>query len=129
VARTSATTVVHRIGDASDYDFFRLVTVAVSIVTELRAGRQGHDSRQGQGYFLFATASRQGLWPTQPPIQWVPAALSGGVKWSGREVDQWKTVKTVTCIVDLPLREKRRDGKAQHSELNAIKHSSNTICP
>jgi hypothetical protein len=27
------------------------------------------------------------LGPTQPPIQWVPGALSAGVKWPGREAD------------------------------------------
>jgi hypothetical protein len=27
------------------------------------------------------------LWPTQPPIQWVPGALSLGVKRPGREAD------------------------------------------
>jgi len=34
------------------------------------------------GLFLFATASRPALGPTQPPIQWVP-----GVKRPGREAD------------------------------------------
>jgi hypothetical protein len=37
--------------------------------------------------FLFSTSSRPALKPTQPPIQWVPEALSLGVKRSGREVD------------------------------------------
>jgi hypothetical protein len=36
---------------------------------------------------LFSTASRTALGPTHPPIQWVPGALSLGVKRSGREVD------------------------------------------
>jgi hypothetical protein len=27
------------------------------------------------------------MWPTQPPIQWVPGALSLGVKRQGRESD------------------------------------------
>jgi hypothetical protein len=27
------------------------------------------------------------LGPTRPPIQWVPGALSLGVKWPGREAD------------------------------------------
>jgi hypothetical protein len=36
-------------------------------------------------FFLFITASRTVLGPTQPPIQWVPGALSLGVKRPGRE--------------------------------------------
>jgi hypothetical protein len=36
---------------------------------------------------LFATASRPTLGPTQPPIKWVPRALSPGVKGPGREAD------------------------------------------
>jgi hypothetical protein len=38
------------------------------------------ESRQGLGIFLFTTASRLALGPTKPPIQWVPEALSVGVK-------------------------------------------------
>jgi hypothetical protein len=37
--------------------------------------------------FLFSTLSRPVLGSTQPPIQWVPGALSPGVKWQGREAD------------------------------------------
>jgi hypothetical protein len=48
---------------------------------------RGFESRQGLGIFLFTTASRPALGPTQPPIQWVPEALSLGVKRSGREAD------------------------------------------
>jgi hypothetical protein len=39
------------------------------------------------GIFLFTTVTRPVLGPTQPPIQWVPGALSLGVKRSGREAD------------------------------------------
>jgi hypothetical protein len=39
----------------------------------------------GDGHLSFATASRQEL--TQPPIQWVPGALSPRVKRPGDEVD------------------------------------------
>jgi hypothetical protein len=48
---------------------------------------RGFESRQGLGVFLFTVASRPALGPTQPPIRWVPGALSLGVKWSGRESD------------------------------------------
>jgi hypothetical protein len=37
--------------------------------------------------FLFDTMSRPALRPTQPPIKWVPEALSLGVKRPGREND------------------------------------------
>jgi hypothetical protein len=50
------------------------------------------DSRQGMGIFLFATASRTALRPTQPPIQWVPGALSLEVKRPRREADHFHLV-------------------------------------
>jgi hypothetical protein len=48
---------------------------------------RGFESRQGLGIFLFTTASRTALGPTQPPIQWVPGAVSLGVKQPVREGD------------------------------------------
>jgi hypothetical protein len=36
---------------------------------------RGFESRQGLGIFLFTSASRPVLGPTQPPIQWLPGAL------------------------------------------------------
>jgi hypothetical protein len=37
--------------------------------------------------FRFSTSSRPALRPTQPPIQWVPGALSPGLKRQGREAE------------------------------------------
>jgi hypothetical protein len=37
--------------------------------------------------FLFSTSFRPALGPTQPPIQWVPRALSPGIKRQGHESD------------------------------------------
>jgi hypothetical protein len=36
---------------------------------------------------LFTAVSRPALGPTKPPIQWIPGALSVGVKRPGREAD------------------------------------------
>jgi hypothetical protein len=58
---------------------------SVSIVTRLRTGRPKFDSRKRQGLFLLAAASRPDLGPTQPPIQWIPEALSLGLRRPGRE--------------------------------------------
>jgi hypothetical protein len=56
----------------------------VSTINKMWAGVRGFDSRQGLRIFLFTTASRTALAPTQPPIQWVLGALSLGE--SGRGV-------------------------------------------
>jgi hypothetical protein len=51
-------------------------------------GLDGRGWIPGRGkIFLFSTASRPVLGPTQPPIQWVPGTLSPGVKRSGREAE------------------------------------------
>jgi hypothetical protein len=60
---------------------------SVSIVTRLRAGRPRPDSRQGQGYFPFGTASR----PALEPIQWVPGSFPPRVKLQRRETDHSPT--------------------------------------
>jgi hypothetical protein len=44
-------------------------------------------SPSGVKYFLFSMLSRLALRPTEHPIQWVPGALSPGIKQPGREAD------------------------------------------
>jgi hypothetical protein len=53
----------------------------------LRVGRpRGRSSSPGGvKNFLFSTLSRSALGPTRPPIQWLPAGFSPGVKRPGRE--------------------------------------------
>jgi hypothetical protein len=51
-------------------------------------GILGFVSRRGLGIFLFTTASRTALGPTEPPIQWVPGALSLKIKLPGCEADR-----------------------------------------
>jgi hypothetical protein len=46
----------------------------------------GCSSPGNPGIFLFTTASSPTLGPNQLPIQWVPGALSLGVKWPDREL-------------------------------------------
>jgi hypothetical protein len=55
--------------------------------TDWTIGVLRFDSQRGLGIFLFTTAARPALGPTQPPIQWVPGALSFGVKRPGCEAD------------------------------------------
>jgi hypothetical protein len=74
---------------------------------ELWAGQPGFDSQQGQEIFLYFTNSRPTLGPTQPPIQWVPRALSPEVKRRGREADHSppsSTVKNGGAIPPPPIR-------------------------
>jgi hypothetical protein len=44
--------------------------------TSWMIGVLGFDSRRELGIFPFTTASKTAPGPTQPPIQWVPRALS-----------------------------------------------------
>jgi hypothetical protein len=65
----------------NNYFFLRGCSAGLRTIGVLR-----FDSRRRLGIFLF-TASRPALGPTHPPIQWVPGALSLGVKRPDRETD------------------------------------------
>jgi len=56
-------------------------------MTRLCSGQPGFDSSQRQRFFLFATTFRLVLGPTQTSLQWVPGALSPGLKWPEHEGD------------------------------------------
>jgi hypothetical protein len=51
--------------------------------------------------FLFSSSSRPALGSTQPPIQWVPGALSRG--WNGRGVKLTTHVHLVRCKENVDL--------------------------
>jgi hypothetical protein len=67
-----------------------------SVATRLRAERLQFDLWQGLGNFLFATASRPALVPTEPPIQWIPGALPPGVKWQTQNI--CCTISILSCV-------------------------------
>jgi hypothetical protein len=52
------------------------------------------DARQGVEIFLSTTVLRKNLGPNQPPTQWLPGALSLGVKRPGREADRSPPFRT-----------------------------------
>jgi hypothetical protein len=63
------------------------VGAGVVQLVQWRAREPQFNSQQGQEIFLFSTASRLALKPTQHPIQWVLGELSLGIKWLEHEAD------------------------------------------
>jgi hypothetical protein len=61
----------------------RAVGIATGHALDVPRGRSSSPGRVKN--FLFSTSSRGAMGSTQPPIQWVPGALSPEVKRSGRE--------------------------------------------
>jgi hypothetical protein len=84
-----------RCGGSLGLNFEKLIVMCMvwsrnsSVVIATRYGLDGPDLIPSKGkIFLFSTAYRPILGPTQPPIQWVRGALSHGVNRQGREADQ-----------------------------------------
>jgi hypothetical protein len=69
----------------------------------------------GTRYILFCIRSRPALGPTQPPTQWVPGAVSPGVKPQGPEANNSAPsnaeVKNDGAIPPLPNMSTRRSAK------------------
>jgi hypothetical protein len=59
----------------------------IGIAAGYRPDDRGIGVRVPVGSRILSTSSRPPLGPTQPPIQWVPGALSPGMKRPGREAD------------------------------------------
>jgi hypothetical protein len=84
----------YHLSDANKSDFFIVRPVWYPVVRFGTAQSvvwlcYGHNDRdsilgRGQRSLLFTTVSRPAVGPSQPPIQWVPTALSAGVRrWRG----------------------------------------------
>jgi len=58
-----------------------------SSISKVVNGQLGFNSQKRLEILLFTTASRPALEPTQRPIQYIPTALSLGVKQQRREAD------------------------------------------
>jgi hypothetical protein len=53
--------------------------------------------------YIFSAASRPALGPSQPLVQWVPAVISLGIKWLGREVTSYLHLVPRSRMVELYL--------------------------
>jgi hypothetical protein len=85
----------------SIFPFIRGSSVSV-IMTRLWPARSGFESRQGLGFFLPTTTSRQARGPTQPPVQWA-GVLTPGVKRPGHEADHLHLVPSSGMRGAIPL--------------------------
>jgi hypothetical protein len=68
-----------------NYKYLTVIYLGVGIATGYRLDDRGSrsSSRGGVKNFLFSTLPRPALGSTQPPIQWVPDALSPGESGQG----------------------------------------------
>jgi hypothetical protein len=94
---------------------------------------RGFESRQGLGIYLFTTASRPALGPTQPPVQWVTGALSLEIKRPERETDhspppsaEVKNARSYTST--LPVRLKAWCSVTKHRENSTFTFTFTLTC-
>jgi hypothetical protein len=81
----------------------------VGIATGYWLDDRGVGVRVPVGSRIFSTSSRPALGSTQPPVQWVPGALSPGIKQQGREADHSpptsaEVKKDVDLCIHSPIR-------------------------
>jgi hypothetical protein len=79
-----------------------VVAQSVSIATAYGLDDRGSVPGRGK-IFLYSTASRPTLGPTQPPSQWVSGGVSPGVKRQGREASPPSRAKVKNCEAIPPL--------------------------
>jgi hypothetical protein len=72
-------------------EYSRDSSVSIASDYELDDWKIGVRILRGLGIFLFDTASRPALGPTQPHLQKVPGTFSLGIKHPGREADHSST--------------------------------------
>jgi hypothetical protein len=75
---------------------------AVGIATGYELDGRGSIPGRGK-IFLFSTASRPALGFTEPPTQWIPGALSLGLKRAGREAATHLHPVSTSRMVELYL--------------------------
>jgi hypothetical protein len=103
----------------TDINFLNIMGIPVrswyiSLTPETMGWTTGFNSRHGAMvvFFIIVTASGLVLGPTQPLIQWVPEALSPGVRRPGREADHSHPssaeVRNAWKITSLPNTSSRR---------------------
>jgi hypothetical protein len=80
---------LYRMFRTCKYKRLGILDSVVGIATGYGLDDQGVGVRVPIWSRIFSKSSRPALGPTQPPIQWIPGALSPGVKRPGREADHW----------------------------------------
>jgi len=93
------------------------------------------DSWWGLGIFIFDPMFRPNLGTSQPPIQWVPGALSLGVKWASHEADcsppsRAKVKECIELYLQSPNMPSWHGAQLKHkNNLDHIQTPCGIVCP